>query len=261
MHKISFDLETITPLFMAGADGKTPELRPPSFKGMMRFWWRAMRAEDDIEKLSKDEAAIFGGTKVGEGKSKVSIKLIYESMKASDLSLLPHKNARFRLRAIETKQKFKCILHIQDQYQKVATAALKLSLLLGGMGKRSRRGFGSLSYKRFEDYNEIIKEIEQANIIAGENRRLCKKKSNSKNTIILGRLINQENPIYPRIYEIYLGHEGSSSFNSILEKIGTASSKHRDNAIGSIKPYRVASPIVATIVKADNKFYRNRSRT
>ena len=31
MYSVSFDLETITPLFMAGADGKTPELRPPSY--------------------------------------------------------------------------------------------------------------------------------------------------------------------------------------------------------------------------------------
>jgi len=46
----------ITPLFMAGADGKTPELRPPSFKGMMRFWWRAMRAENDIDALGQAES-------------------------------------------------------------------------------------------------------------------------------------------------------------------------------------------------------------
>ncbi len=41
MKSIKFTLETITPLFLAGADGQTPELRPPSIKGMMRFWWRA----------------------------------------------------------------------------------------------------------------------------------------------------------------------------------------------------------------------------
>jgi len=56
MYSVSFELETITPLFMAGADGITPELRPPSFKGMMRFWWRAMRADNDWKQLAKDEA-------------------------------------------------------------------------------------------------------------------------------------------------------------------------------------------------------------
>jgi len=53
MYSVSFNLETITPLFMIGADGKTPELRPPAFKGMMRFWWSAMRAKEDIPTLSR----------------------------------------------------------------------------------------------------------------------------------------------------------------------------------------------------------------
>ncbi|OPX29474.1 MAG: type III-B CRISPR module RAMP protein Cmr1 [Candidatus Omnitrophica bacterium 4484_171] len=42
MKTITFECETITPMFLAGADGRTPELRPPSIKGAMRFWWRAM---------------------------------------------------------------------------------------------------------------------------------------------------------------------------------------------------------------------------
>ncbi len=44
MRSITFECETITPMFLARADGKTPELRPPSIKGLMRFWWRAMNA-------------------------------------------------------------------------------------------------------------------------------------------------------------------------------------------------------------------------
>ncbi len=44
MRSITFECETITPMFLACADGKTPELRPPSIKGLMRFWWRAMNA-------------------------------------------------------------------------------------------------------------------------------------------------------------------------------------------------------------------------
>ncbi len=75
MKETTLSCEIITPMFMAGADGKIPELRPSEFKGMMRFWWRAVKAEDDIEKLKKEEAKIFGGTGEGEGKSKVKIEL------------------------------------------------------------------------------------------------------------------------------------------------------------------------------------------
>lgn len=35
--KIIFECEVVTPMFLAGADGKTPELRAPSIKGAIRF--------------------------------------------------------------------------------------------------------------------------------------------------------------------------------------------------------------------------------
>ncbi|MDW8109975.1 MAG: type III-B CRISPR module RAMP protein Cmr1, partial [Candidatus Kryptonium sp.] len=49
MHEITLSCSVITPMFMAGADGRTPEIRPSEFKGMMRWWWRAIKAEDDID--------------------------------------------------------------------------------------------------------------------------------------------------------------------------------------------------------------------
>jgi len=42
LHKITFDYETITPMFLAGADQGQVELCAPSIKGTLRFWWRAM---------------------------------------------------------------------------------------------------------------------------------------------------------------------------------------------------------------------------
>ena len=31
-----------TPVFCGGAHRERAELRPPSFKGVLRFWWRAL---------------------------------------------------------------------------------------------------------------------------------------------------------------------------------------------------------------------------
>ncbi len=73
MYSLTLKCNLIPPMFMAGADNKTPELRPSEFKGMMRWWWRAIKAEDNIEKLRKEEAQIFGGTGEKEGKSKIKI--------------------------------------------------------------------------------------------------------------------------------------------------------------------------------------------
>lgn len=42
MPSITFELETVTPLFLAGADQTEAELRPPAFRGALRYWFRAM---------------------------------------------------------------------------------------------------------------------------------------------------------------------------------------------------------------------------
>ncbi len=44
MPSITFDLETVTPLFLAGADQQKAELRPPAFRGALRYWFRAIAA-------------------------------------------------------------------------------------------------------------------------------------------------------------------------------------------------------------------------
>ncbi len=79
MKSLEFVLETITPMFMAGADGKTFELRPPSVKGAMRFWWRAFywgRNSGNLkpEDIEEKEGKIFGTTS-GDGQKDIEGKL------------------------------------------------------------------------------------------------------------------------------------------------------------------------------------------
>jgi CRISPR-associated protein Cmr1 len=62
MHKITFHCQTVTPMFLAGADGTTLELRPPSIKGALRWWWRAMNGSLLLPDLQKRESYLFGGT-------------------------------------------------------------------------------------------------------------------------------------------------------------------------------------------------------
>ena len=59
MHTITFTCETITPMFLSGANQDVPELRPPSIKGALRFWWRAMNG--DKPNMRDLETEIFGG--------------------------------------------------------------------------------------------------------------------------------------------------------------------------------------------------------
>ena len=59
-----------TPMFVAGADPKEAELTPTSFKGVLRFWWRALNwshirlespnKEHALKELHEQEAKLFG---------------------------------------------------------------------------------------------------------------------------------------------------------------------------------------------------------
>jgi len=42
-QNITVKLETVNPLFLGGAEPRSepPELRPPAFRGAMRYWLRA----------------------------------------------------------------------------------------------------------------------------------------------------------------------------------------------------------------------------
>ena len=70
MERISFECRSVTPMFMYGADGSTPELRPASIKGVLRFWWRAIHGDLSLKELHEKEGEIFGST---DKRSKVII--------------------------------------------------------------------------------------------------------------------------------------------------------------------------------------------
>lgn len=55
--KNEFEIEAITPMFLAGADPHSAELRVPSVKGALRFWWRATSNIRDIRNKKLQEVA------------------------------------------------------------------------------------------------------------------------------------------------------------------------------------------------------------
>ncbi len=78
MQEIIFTLRTVTPLFLAGADQSAAELRAPSFRGLMRYWHRALVGglvgTDDagLKKVSEAESTLFGTTDKGSAISSES---------------------------------------------------------------------------------------------------------------------------------------------------------------------------------------------
>lgn len=84
MHYIDFKIKILTPLYMFGADPKWLELRESSFKGMIRFWWRAVKCCDDYQKLKKIEESLFGGVSNDGNKSKVHVLITSQKTHVSN---------------------------------------------------------------------------------------------------------------------------------------------------------------------------------
>ncbi|QSZ27583.1 type III-B CRISPR module RAMP protein Cmr1 [Aceticella autotrophica] len=236
--------EVITPMFMSGADVKNTELRTSEFKGMMRFWWRAIKTEQDIKKLREEEAKLFGGTNKGEGKSKVWMRIIPRKITCNNENPLPHKDGRFTLRAIIPPSEFELILTSQERSKKEFYENLfKISAILGGYGKRSRRGFGSI---------KVIEQKEQNIDLEFINNLLNRIEKNGYKIVNNKIINNKKGGKYPWIKEIAIGGN-YEKYESLLKKIGNATHKYCDPSLGSGKP-RMASPVYVSIIKENDGY-------
>ncbi len=81
MIQVTFNLRTVTPLFLAGADQERAELRAPTFRGLMRYWYRALAGANGraLSQVMEAETSVFGATDKG---SAVSIRVSDPSLAA-----------------------------------------------------------------------------------------------------------------------------------------------------------------------------------
>jgi len=148
---IQVKLETVTPLFLGGANPSEPELRAASVRGALRFWLRALLGgvlgDNDLDALRKAENAVFGSTDTHASRVVVKIAGTYETQ---EYRPLPHKD--FTLTGIKPGNLLTLTLAPRPSYDAVpekvwhiACVAFLIFALFGGIGKRSRRGFGSFA--------------------------------------------------------------------------------------------------------------------
>ena len=250
IQTIKFKCETITPMFIAGADGKTPELRAPSIKGALRFWWRALNANlvenEDYSKLRKQESEIFGGTD-NSGRSKVIISVVNQPLDTYKASPTPH-NPRFSKDAFVIGSRFEMTINVIENNVMTAEQVKSLFILislLGGIGNRSRRGFGS--FKITEIDGEVFSQPNDVESIES--------------------IIMAINPSYPFVnnranYPFVKLIEIGLADDNITRKIGNATHNVKKdsgwkygNAMGDARN-RFSSPIyVSAIKKDDGKLY------
>jgi len=163
MNKIEAKFRIVTPMFISGADQTKAELRVPSIKGALRFWWRALNYEPDPKKLLDKESKIFGSYNPKIGQSKVKMRLKDVDIKTTKLSgkwgindwrsyigygLSEDQSGKAKKGIyrthIEPGSVFTIMMESQRGFDTVLDA-FKLFSLLGGLGSRSRKGWGSAS--------------------------------------------------------------------------------------------------------------------
>lgn len=206
----------VTPMFCSGADQSAAELRLPSFKGALRFWWRAIEwgrfyqsAAGDVtaatSNLRAEEASLFGSSDVGQSRISLSCKWntaapddselvrdwppnkpptgsaylgfgITESGRRDRNDLKPHRVG------LPSEREFQVRCRLRHGVSSVDVESLRRALqilgFVGGLGSRSRRGFGSMaitdldgrsmSFTAVNDYQEAISEIVKPTISATE---------------------------------------------------------------------------------------------
>lgn len=143
-YRITF----ITPLFSHGAYEDSPEIRPPSIRGQLHWWFRALGG------IYADEKAIFGGVQKGTVASKIVIRVSDIDGGTDSYNTLPHKNGG----AAAPKPAY-CVgssftLHVltrlgglEGELKSKFERALHAWLLLGTLGLRSTRAAGSFIWE------------------------------------------------------------------------------------------------------------------
>ncbi|AMO56216.1 hypothetical protein GZ77_05230 [Endozoicomonas montiporae] len=174
LNKLEARFLLSTPAFLGGAesDSCAEKIRPPSVKGALRFWWRALAwsrlfngdANETLKQLHQEEGALFGYAAGGADNSdnkggQAAFRLRIHDDKSQqgrekldriDYLLgqgLVKRNKTLSYLASGKNFSVACYPRqtMSEQQHKELEEALLCFGLFGGLGARSRKGLGSVS--------------------------------------------------------------------------------------------------------------------
>ncbi len=169
MKTVEATFRIVTPMFIGGAD-QTPKdgIRPPSVKGALRFWWRALnwgafrkKAKDDAKALTalhKEEGRLFGSAadgKGGGGQGQFLMTVRHKSITPIQPTIPRFSGKAYlagmglgRRTALPAGKEFsislRCRPGTDPKIIQSMEEMVRIFGLIGGLGSRSRRGFGSV---------------------------------------------------------------------------------------------------------------------
>jgi CRISPR-associated protein Cmr1 len=258
-------LETITPLFLTGADPRgEPELRVASIRGALRFWLRALLGgvigDSNLNELRQAEAAVFGSTDTGaspvvvrvlnlpkhssvpfsaltgwnpSSKSYAQPGIAYLFFAARGTHNEPERKAIPAGSSFELELSLRAGVQDQDALLK-AYAALWLLTHLGGLGARSRRGAGSLQVTQVQGdvADSALPSLEVRAKTPGElQEELQKGLRQLRNSIGTSTFISSPSTfdvLHPNACKIWVIDRQFTSWEEALDAIGQRMQQFRN---------------------------------
>lgn len=188
MTRQTYDLEIITPCFCAGADPAQAEIRAPSIRGQLRWWFRVLGGS------KKDEAYLFGSVSGDENSNSSSVRITVSDFKKGPIWSPPTidqyspQNYTWHFAAasgklanagpkatgprwqqhglIPPKSTFRITITILRSIEKVTQdrfwLAVDAFLAFGTLGLRSTRGLGAVACATSRSWKELISPLEHA---------------------------------------------------------------------------------------------------
>lgn len=180
MNKLSVNMKLATPAFVGGADQSKAELRAASLRGLLRFWWRAIQPPMTPTELREKESKLFGSTDTGQSSFLARItedksRLLPTGTSVNNgIGYLGYGIAEYKAQqgvqtvrdALDAGGEFTLQFLFKKGYEAGKDElldALWCLTHLGGIGSRSRRGFGSAMVASVEgaDFPDLPRSPEE----------------------------------------------------------------------------------------------------
>lgn len=196
MHEITAVYHIVTPMFLGSAHPKEPvdSIRPPSVKGALRFWWRALAWSEfkkpsvtnaaALQAIHREEARIFGSaaSDTQGGQSSFLMQVTTAKLKSTAAGLVHPEFSRCAgarylgyglMEAFDSQKKnthagqlgrpciddgqtFELRFRMRQEPPESLLNALKVFGLLGGLGSRARHGMGSVSLESLQQDGALL---------------------------------------------------------------------------------------------------------
>lgn len=257
-----FNCEIISDFFVGNASTSVSEMRPSSFEGVLRFWWRAMHYNLTAKELRRQEAEFFGGSYFDDnGKEKhtmgsyrfLSIHQTNSNtqLKSTDRPKeIDPRGGKGKSKAIGPNQKFTIKLQIRENKKQVF-ALFYLASILGGVGKRSRRGAGCWRILSTEPESQI----EEISLDTSSIEEYINKNINGEFKLNLEVSDNK----FPFIKQIQIGKTSYGNQKELRLHIMNTAHDFHDMGVIDYRKYlgytEKSSPIIVSIIEINDTLY------